>query len=232
MPDVRPICAIRIFSISASCNRLALARLFWNQIFTCVSVRRSDDENSARSAMLKYCFSRNFFSSDRSCACSEQWKDESRNLEKLKSFWGAISMRNSLEKFSLPLWMVFVAFGSACVSVNYIWFEVLRYHLRKTKENKFSQDFSTNALISMDKHAKQNIKSKRFSWNNEDKTSCTSCPNTDARHKSMDAMQSWRPFSYNTNFHSTNFFVNYHLFEWVPTLELPPKYKTRKPERT
>lgn len=63
----RPKAAILIFSISASCSRLALARRFWNQIFTCVSVRRSDDENSARSAMLRYCFSRNFFSSDSSC---------------------------------------------------------------------------------------------------------------------------------------------------------------------
>lgn len=63
----RPKAAILIFSISASCSRLALARRFWNQIFTCVSVRRSDEENSARSAMLRYCFSRNFFSSDSSC---------------------------------------------------------------------------------------------------------------------------------------------------------------------
>jgi hypothetical protein len=41
--------------------------LFWNQIFTCVSVSRRDEENSARSAMLKYCFSRNFFSSESNC---------------------------------------------------------------------------------------------------------------------------------------------------------------------
>ena len=34
---------------------------------TCVSVRCREDENSARSAMLRYCFSRNFFSRDNSC---------------------------------------------------------------------------------------------------------------------------------------------------------------------
>lgn len=37
------------------------------RVLTCVSVRWSDDENSARSAIVRYCFSRNFFSSDKSC---------------------------------------------------------------------------------------------------------------------------------------------------------------------
>ena len=60
-------CDILIFSISASCNLLDFALRFWNQIFTCVSVRLSLLENSARSAMLRYCFSRNFFSSAMSC---------------------------------------------------------------------------------------------------------------------------------------------------------------------
>lgn len=35
--------------------------------FTCVSVRLNDEENSARSAMVKYCLSRNFFSKASSC---------------------------------------------------------------------------------------------------------------------------------------------------------------------
>lgn len=55
------------FSISASFKRFSFARLFWNQIFTWVSVRLRDDENSARSAIDKYCFALNFLSSDRSC---------------------------------------------------------------------------------------------------------------------------------------------------------------------
>ena len=59
--------AIRIFSISASCKRFDLALRFWNQILTCVSVRFRLFENSARSAMDKYCFSRNFFSNCASC---------------------------------------------------------------------------------------------------------------------------------------------------------------------
>lgn len=67
-----------IFSISASCKRFAFARRFWNQILTCVSVKRSDDENSARSAMLKYCFSRNFFSSDSSWAWMKNDRGEKR----------------------------------------------------------------------------------------------------------------------------------------------------------
>jgi len=58
--------AILSFSSSASCSRLALARRFWNQIFTWVSVSVSEEENSARSAMDRYCFCRNFLSSDRS----------------------------------------------------------------------------------------------------------------------------------------------------------------------
>uniref|UniRef100_A0A8W7PCG5 Uncharacterized protein n=1 Tax=Anopheles coluzzii TaxID=1518534 RepID=A0A8W7PCG5_ANOCL len=66
-PGARPSAAILIFSSSASCRRFALARRFWNQILTWVSVSRSDELNSARSAMLRYCFSRNFFSSDSSC---------------------------------------------------------------------------------------------------------------------------------------------------------------------
>ena len=61
------LCAIRIFSTSASCSRFVLARRFWNQILTCVSVRLRLLENSARSAMLRYCFSRNFFSRAISC---------------------------------------------------------------------------------------------------------------------------------------------------------------------
>uniref|UniRef100_A0A915JKN8 Uncharacterized protein n=1 Tax=Romanomermis culicivorax TaxID=13658 RepID=A0A915JKN8_ROMCU len=39
----------------------------WNQILTCVSVKLSDEENSARSAMLKYCFCLNFRSKANSC---------------------------------------------------------------------------------------------------------------------------------------------------------------------
>ena len=54
-------------SNSDSCNLLVLARRFWNQIFTWVSVNFSCAENSARSAIDKYCFSRNFFSSALSC---------------------------------------------------------------------------------------------------------------------------------------------------------------------
>ncbi len=61
------LCAMRIFSISASCSRFDFALLFWNQILTCVSVRLRLLENSARSAMLRYCFSLNFFSNAMSC---------------------------------------------------------------------------------------------------------------------------------------------------------------------
>lgn len=46
-------------SSSASCSRLAFALRFWNQIFTCVSVRLRELENSARSAIDRYCFWRN-----------------------------------------------------------------------------------------------------------------------------------------------------------------------------
>lgn len=54
-------------SSSDSWSRLVFARRFWNQILTWVSVSLSCAENSALSAMLKYCFSRNFFSSAFSC---------------------------------------------------------------------------------------------------------------------------------------------------------------------
>lgn len=54
--------AILSFSSSASCSLLALALRFWNQILTWVSVRLRELENSARSAMDRYCFWRNFLS--------------------------------------------------------------------------------------------------------------------------------------------------------------------------
>lgn len=54
------------FSSSASWSLLALALLFWNQILTWVSVRLRELENSARSAMERYCFWRNLRSSARS----------------------------------------------------------------------------------------------------------------------------------------------------------------------
>lgn len=54
------------FSSSASCSLLALARRFWNQILTWVSVRFSELENSALSAMERYCFCRNFLSRESS----------------------------------------------------------------------------------------------------------------------------------------------------------------------
>ena len=56
-----------IRSISDSWRRLVFALLFWNQILTCVSVSLSEAENSARSAMLRYCLARNFFSRAESC---------------------------------------------------------------------------------------------------------------------------------------------------------------------
>ena len=59
--------AIFSFSSSASCNLLDLALLFWNQIFTCVSVSCREAENSALSAMDRYCFCLNFFSKTSSC---------------------------------------------------------------------------------------------------------------------------------------------------------------------
>lgn len=55
------------FSSSASWSLFAFARRFWNQIFTWVSVRLSDEENSARSAIERYCFWRNFLSSASNC---------------------------------------------------------------------------------------------------------------------------------------------------------------------
>ena len=60
--DDGPRVSIRIFSISASFNLFSFARRFWNQIFTWVSVRFKEEENSARSAMERYCLVRNFFS--------------------------------------------------------------------------------------------------------------------------------------------------------------------------
>lgn len=58
--------AILSFSSSASWSLLAFARRFWNQIFTWVSVRVREEENSARSAMDRYCFCLNFLSRARS----------------------------------------------------------------------------------------------------------------------------------------------------------------------
>ena len=54
-------------SASASCSRFSLARLFWNQIFTCVSVNLRYSANSALSATDKYFCCRNFRSSAISC---------------------------------------------------------------------------------------------------------------------------------------------------------------------
>lgn len=59
--------AILIFSISASCNLLDFALRFWNHILTCVSVKLRLFENSALSAIDKYCFSLNFFSNAINC---------------------------------------------------------------------------------------------------------------------------------------------------------------------
>ena len=59
-----PRVARRIFSISASFNLFSFARRFWNQIFTWVSVRFKEEENSARSAIERYCLVRNFFSNE------------------------------------------------------------------------------------------------------------------------------------------------------------------------
>lgn len=78
MDGTRPYCAAanaaafgfadsRTRSTSASANLFSLARRFWNQILTWVSVRLSRLENSARSEMDKYCFSLNFFSNEDSC---------------------------------------------------------------------------------------------------------------------------------------------------------------------
>lgn len=55
------------FSISASLILFSLARRFWNQILTWVSVRFREEENSARSAMERYCLDRNFRSRAKSC---------------------------------------------------------------------------------------------------------------------------------------------------------------------
>lgn len=59
--------AILSFSSSASCSLLALALRFWNQILTWVSVRLRELENSALSAMDRYCFWRNLRSRASSC---------------------------------------------------------------------------------------------------------------------------------------------------------------------
>lgn len=59
--------AILIFSISASFSLFSLALLFWNHILTCVSVRFREEENSALSAMERYCLDRNFRSRAKSC---------------------------------------------------------------------------------------------------------------------------------------------------------------------
>lgn len=61
------LAAILSFSSSASCSLLALALRFWNQILTCVSVRLRELENSALSAMDRYCFWRNLRSRASSC---------------------------------------------------------------------------------------------------------------------------------------------------------------------
>ena len=52
---------------SRKCAVIRTHRRFWNQILTWVSVSLSWLENSARSEMERYCFSRNFFSSEFSC---------------------------------------------------------------------------------------------------------------------------------------------------------------------
>lgn len=59
--------AIRNFSISASFSLFSFALRFWNQIFTWVSVKLSEDENSALSAMDKYCLLLNFLSKANNC---------------------------------------------------------------------------------------------------------------------------------------------------------------------
>ena len=59
--------AIRSLSTSDSCSLFVFARRFWNQILTWVSVSFSWAENSARSAIERYCLCWNFFSSAASC---------------------------------------------------------------------------------------------------------------------------------------------------------------------
>lgn len=61
------LAAILIFSISASLSRFSFALRFWNHILTWVSVRFKEEENSARSAIERYCFDRNFRSRAKSC---------------------------------------------------------------------------------------------------------------------------------------------------------------------
>ena len=83
------------FSSSASWSLFAFALRFWNQIFTCVSVKFNDAENSALSAMDRYCFWRNFRSSARSCEvvkgvrglrfalCLRSWHFDGLSLERI-----------------------------------------------------------------------------------------------------------------------------------------------------
>lgn len=58
---------LAVLSASASCSLFSLARLFWNQIFTWVSVSLRYSANSALSATDKYFWCRNFRSSAISC---------------------------------------------------------------------------------------------------------------------------------------------------------------------
>ena len=66
-PEVEGRLLILSFSISASFSLFSFALRFWNQIFTWVSVKLRDDENSALSAIERYCFVLNFLSKARSC---------------------------------------------------------------------------------------------------------------------------------------------------------------------
>ena len=66
-PRKRGLFTILSFSISASFNLFSFARRFWNQILTWVSVKLRDEENSARSAIERYCFVLNFLSRASSC---------------------------------------------------------------------------------------------------------------------------------------------------------------------
>jgi len=104
-------------SISASFKRLSLARLFWNQILTWVSLRLRDVENSALSAMLRYCFSRYFFSSVSSCS----------DVKGVRGFRLALCLRRmgfamSFGIICIPVWLVGICrYGCAdshgCVGV-------------------------------------------------------------------------------------------------------------------
>ena len=59
--------AILSLSTSDSCSLFVFARRFWNQILTWVSVNFNWAENSALSAIERYCLCWNFFSSAASC---------------------------------------------------------------------------------------------------------------------------------------------------------------------